>query len=311
MSDLLAGLEPEYAEALGAHLERPGEEALQRAYRLGRRALDGGVGLLEWTSMHHRSVERALGRRPPGADLSAARRAADAFFIESLTPFEMAHQALREATVALRRMGQRVEDEAKRVAHALHDEAGTLLGSVHLALEEVAGSLPRRKRAGLVKVRTLLDQIEQELRRLSHELRPTLLDDLGLLPALDFLTKGVAKRTGMGIVVKEEGAQTGRLPAEVETTLYRNVQEALNNVARHARARRVTVTLKRSDDCVRCSVRDDGAGFAPRAVAHGDQERGLGLPGMRERLDAVGGSLEVASSPGHGTEIKMSVPIEV
>src|SRR3989449_3705797 len=107
-------------------------------------------------------------------------------------------------------------------------------------------------------VRELLDQIEEQLRHLSHELRPPILDDLGLGPALEFLAEGVSRRTGLRITV--EGGNGNRLPGVIETALYRVVQEALNNVSKHARATRVQIRVWRTDKLIRCSVSDDGRG---------------------------------------------------
>jgi signal transduction histidine kinase len=144
--------------------------------------------------------------------------------------------------------------------------------------------------------------MEERLRGLSHELRPTILDDLGVLPALGFLASGFSARTGT--VADVRGSTDGRLPPVVETAIYRIVQEALANVARHARARRVAIRIERRDAWLRCSVRDDGVGL-PRASRPG----GLGLVGIRERLDALGGRMRIGSVAGGGTELKVSIPL--
>ena len=214
----------------------------------------------------------------------------------------------KQAEDTLRWLNERLEEEAKRIAHALHDEAGQLLSSVHLALEEFARGLPKGARAGLGTVKELLDQIEEELRRLSHELRPTVLDDLGLLPALEFLADRVSKRSGLVITVG--GTTERRLPASVETALYRSVQEALNNVMRHAKATRVRVEFRQGEGAVECAVRDDGVGFDAPAAQGRRGEGGLGLLGIRERADALGGTLTIRSAPGQGTEVQITIPVE-
>lgn len=210
---------------------------------------------------------------------------------------------------ALRRLNETLEEEARRIAHALHDEAGQLLASVQLALEEVARTLAPPAGERLREVRRLLDLTEEQLRRLSHELRPTILDDLGLVPALEFLAGGVSARGGLRITVA--GSWEGRLPALVETALYRSVQEALTNVTRHARATRVSVYLEREGEAIRCAVRDDGGGFDVPAALARRGERGLGLIGIRERVAALGGTLEILSSPGRGCELAITIPLEV
>ena len=212
------------------------------------------------------------------------------------------------AEKALHRLNEMLEEEAKRIARALHDEAGQLLATVHIALAEVARELPPPVRKRLQEVRGLLNQIEGQLRHLSHELRPTILDDLGLCPALEFLAQGVSTRTGLLITVK--GSTEGRLPLSIETALYRIVQEALTNISKHARATRVRIQFQRAARRIRCVVRDDGIGFDVPSVLDRKGEQGLGLIGIRERLNALGGTLQITSAPGRGTELLITVPLE-
>lgn len=301
------GLTKEYREALHDYLSQPSETTLERACEMGRSALQSRLGVLDLTQVHLEAARAEAAADGNGHLASERADRAGQFFLESLTPFEMTHRAFREATVALRRLNERVEDEAKRIAHALHDEAGALLATAHIAVEEAARSLPPGKRTGFPRIREILVEIEKELRRLSHELRPTILDDLGLMPALDFLTKGVAGRTGLGIRV--EGSIATRLPPSVETTLYRSVQEALDNVVEHAHATRVVVRVSRDDRGVRLEVRDDGVGFVAQEAD--GEERGLGLAGIQERADSLRGTLHIDSTPGRGTELVMNLPLEV
>jgi PAS domain S-box-containing protein len=212
------------------------------------------------------------------------------------------------AQAALRRLNETLEEEAKRIAHALHDEAGQLLASVHLALEGIARDLAPSVSYRLKAVKGLLDQIEAQLRRLSHELRPTILDDLGLVPALEFLSEGVAKRTKLQVTV--EGSPIGRLTTPVETALYRIVQEALNNATRHAQASRATIRLEQNGHLIRCLVSDDGIGFDVPAALNRKGDKGLGLIGIRERLNAIGGVYRIISAPGQGTTLQVEIPLE-
>ena len=215
----------------------------------------------------------------------------------------------KRAEQALHHLNEALEEEVKRIAHALHDEAGQLLASVHIGLAEIARDLPPHVAQRLADVGGLLNKIEEQLRHLSHELRPTILDDLGLQPALEFLADGVSRRTGLNIVV--EGSAGVRLPAPTETALYRIVQEALTNVTKHAQATRVSITLTRSGRQLRCTIRDDGVGFDVWAVHARRGARGLGLIGIQERLHGVGGTLEIVATPGGGTRLIMAVPLEV
>lgn len=214
----------------------------------------------------------------------------------------------RNAETALRHLNRHLEQKAKRIAHALHDEAGQLLASVYLRVAEIADELSPPARRSVEDLRTLLDQVDDQIRRLAHELRPTILDDLGLVPACQFLAEGVSKRARLTITVG--GSTGGRLHSDVETALYRVAQEALTNVARHAHAASAAVSFERTDRVLKGCVRDDGVGFDVQAVLQRTGHRGLGLIGMRERLVAVGGQLHVRSAPGEGTAIEFDVPLE-
>ena len=303
----LTPLTVEYAAALSEHLADGGEASLQHAYEIGRRAMTEGMGLLDVVGLHHEALDRIVDGRPGAEAPAAAVRAARQFLTETLSPFEMTHRGFREAVTALRRLNEMLEEGAKRIAHALHDEAGQLLVSVHLALQRVAIGMPPRSRERLQEVRHLLDEMEKQLRRLSHELRPTILDDLGLLPALDFLGQGVAQRAGIEIAVS--GPRDRRMPVPVETALYRIVQEALNNASRHAHARRVEVRIHSGAQEIRCSIRDDGEGFDPAAIEGRPGGTGLGLLGIKERVNALAGQLAIRSAPGRGTELSITIPL--
>jgi PAS domain S-box-containing protein len=198
------------------------------------------------------------------------------------------------------------EDEAQRIAHQLHDEAAQMTAVAHLTLDEISRRLPRRLAARLHTVRAVLDGLEDRLRHISHELRPTLLDDMGLLPALGFLAEGFSARTGIPVEVEGDLGQE-RLEPLVETALYRIIQEALANVGRHAQATQVWVGFEHRKGALRCRVKDDGVGFDPEAG--GGRAGGLGLLGIRERLAGLGGRLEVASSCGKGTQLVAHVPL--
>jgi signal transduction histidine kinase len=211
----------------------------------------------------------------------------------------------RRSEDALRRMNETLEEETKRLAHEVHDEAGQLIASAQLALADVAHDMPASSRDGVARVGRVLDEVADQLRRLAHELRPTVLDDLGLVPALEFLAQGVRKRTALDVRV--EGSTNRRLAPVVETTLYRVVQEAIINVGKHAHARSVIIRVDHEPGHVRCSIRDDGVGF--NAVVQPKGPRGLGLLGIAHRVDAVGGRLEIRTQPGQGTTLIVGIPV--
>jgi signal transduction histidine kinase len=216
--------------------------------------------------------------------------------------------ARRQAEQALRALNQRLEEEARRIAHALHDETGQLLVSVYLALDTLRTRLQPDARERLSEIRALVGEVEAQLRRLSHELRPTILDDLGLKPAIEFLADGISKRTGRSVVVT--ASIGGRLPGPVETAMYRIVQEALTNMIKHAQATQAVVHLVRHRDALVCSIADNGCGFDARARSAHTHNQGLGLIGMRERAAGLGGTLSIDSSRGKGTTLKVVVPLK-
>ena len=146
------------------------------------------------------------------------------------------------------------------------------------------------------------------MRHFSHELRPPILDDLGLVPALAFLAESVSKRWGLEVDVQASLDQG--LPATVETTLYRIVQEGLNNVVKHAKATRARVCLQRGTHKILCSVRDDGIGFDSTVAAHRKDGRGLGLMEIQERVVALGGVLRVGGGEGNGADLTVEIPLE-
>jgi signal transduction histidine kinase len=203
------------------------------------------------------------------------------------------------------------EEERRRIARELHDEASQALAAllVSLRLMENAPSL-EEARAQVARMREVVNQTLDEIRALAWELRPSVLDDLGLVPALTRYIQSCRSRFGMEIDLEVVGLDQVRLPWEVETALYRIAQEALTNAARHAGARHVSVILEQRDNRALLIVEDDGEGFDVAQVWASVQERGrLGLYGMEERASLVGGRLTVESAPGSGTTVVVEVPL--
>jgi signal transduction histidine kinase len=228
-------------------------------------------------------------------------RMAEWFAGRAAVAVDLSRRIQREA---LERVVSAQELERKRLARELHDETGQALTSVLLGLKRLdeATSLDE-VRSGVAALRELTVQTLQDVRRLAVELRPSALDDFGLVPALERLVDGFREQTGLQVELE---AQLGeRLPADVETALYRIVQEALTNVVKHADATTVSILLRQAESAVAAIVEDDGRGFLP---AQGDGE-GLGLAGMRERLALLDGTLKVESSPGSGTTLVAEVPL--
>ena len=209
---------------------------------------------------------------------------------------------------ALRRLDQSRDQQARWIAQTLHDEAGQYLTAAHISLAEAGRELGPAARERLQEARGHLDRVEEELRRLARELHPRVLDDLGLVDAVGSLAEGVRRR--QGIEVSLEATLSGRLAPTVETTIYRLVQEALTNVRRHASASRVRILLTHEADAVRCEIEDNGVGFDPGAPSASAAAGGLGLRGMRDRVEALGGTLSIRSAPGDGTLLGITIPAE-
>ena len=231
--------------------------------------------------------------------IAGERERADA---EVLLSREEQQEVSRRET--LRRVVEAQERERRRIARELHDDTGQALTSVliGLRLAEESDDL-ESARTTLHDLRETVTVAIRDLRSLAVELRPTALDDFGLEPALERLVDTFGRRTGLVIDLHVSGIEL-RLGEELETALYRVVQEGLTNIAKHAGATQVTVSVRGHDHVVSLNVEDDGRGFEVSGPA-----LGLGLVSMRERAELVGGSLRVESTPGQGTTLVVEVPM--
>jgi two-component system, NarL family, sensor histidine kinase DevS len=229
-------------------------------------------------------------------------RLAEQFAARAAIAVDLSRRVARDS---LRRVVAGQELERQRLARELHDETGQALTSILLGLKAVeeARAGPETD-AAAEQLRELVVATLQDVRRLAVELRPKALDDFGLVPALERLVNSFSESTGIAVEL-EASLGDKRLPGEVETTLYRIVQEALTNVVKHAHARHVSIILIRREQKVTALVEDDGEGF-DQALNH---EAGLGLVGMRERVALVDGRLMVESSAGSGTTLAVEVPL--
>ncbi len=210
-----------------------------------------------------------------------------------------------------RRLGRAVwrvqEDERRRLARELHDGVGQNLTAIKHRLAAIAGTLPEASadtRAALEATIALCADTLEDTRHLSRLLRPPVLDDLGLEAALRWLARSQADASGLGISVDIEALPT--LDADLQTLLFRVAQEALNNVAKHARASNVLLRLVARGGLVQLQIADDGCGCEPDIAL---QSGGSGLGGMRERLRLYEGKLEMHSAPGQGTRLRAVVPL--
>jgi two-component system sensor histidine kinase NreB len=203
----------------------------------------------------------------------------------------------------LRRINAALEAQARSIGQALHDEAGQVLTAAFNALAEATNLVPPCAGAHLDEVKRHLDAIEDQFRRVAHELQPRILEDLGLVPALRFLTDGL--RIRLGIPVTFAASVDRPLPMPVETTVYRLVQESLTNISKHAHAQHVALEVVEHGGVLTCCIRDDGVGVksARRPPS------GLGLIGIRDRVQVLGGTLTLDSAPRQGTALTVTIPL--
>jgi signal transduction histidine kinase len=321
MFGLPPGVEVSYEAALaGIH---PNDRAnVDRAIRQALDPASGGafaaeyrtVGLTDgverWVSSRGRACFDAEGRatRVIGTAIEVTeRRRAE----EGLRRYA---EELRAAQAGLRDLARRLhlaeEGERRRIARELHDEIGQALTAVKLNLwgalrDPASPAAARRLEEGIGLIERTIGQV----RDLSLDLRPSLLDDLGLTEALRSYTSGFSQRSGTGTRFVARG-EVGRLDPDVETACYRIAQEALTNVARHAGARSVVVELAREGETLSLAVADDGRGFdVETAEARAAGGSSLGVLGMRERADLAGGRLVIDASPGGGTVVRATFPL--
>jgi two-component system, NarL family, sensor histidine kinase DevS len=229
-------------------------------------------------------------------------RLAETFAARAAVAVELSQ---RVASDALRRIVEAQELERQRLARELHDETGQALTSILLGLKPLEEALADHPAtAALRELREHVVGALRDVRRLAVELRPAVLDDYGLAPALERLAESFAEQSGIRVDFHSALAES-RLPSEVETALYRVVQESLTNILKHADAHSVSVSLSRREPGVAAVIEDDGVGFDQREV----REDGIGLLGMRERLVLLGGRLKIESRKGAGTTIVAEVPL--
>lgn len=230
-------------------------------------------------------------------------RLAESLATRAGTAVDLSERVTRDA---VRRVVEAQELERARLARELHDETGQALTSMLLTLKSLDDRIDSPEgRAAAAELRELVVTTLRDVRRLAVELRPAALDDFGLVPALERLRDTVAERSGLSIELQSH-LDAERLPAELETALYRIVQEALTNVVKHASASRVSMVLSGRERTVTVIVQDDGRGFEPHDAG---MDGGLGLAGMRERVALLGGRLSVESTEDAGTMITAELPL--
>jgi two-component system, NarL family, sensor histidine kinase DevS len=233
---------------------------------------------------------------------SADLRLAEQFALRASIAVDLSRRVARDA---LRRVVAGQEVERRRLARELHDETGQALTSILLGLRAVdEADDSRHVKKAVADLRELVVATLQDVRRLAVQLRPKALDDFGLVAALERLAQTFSETSGIHVDLEAQLGE-GRLPTDVETTLYRIIQEAMTNIVKHAESTTVSILLVRRDNAVTAVIDDDGVGFDPTAVGSDS----FGLEGMRERVELHEGRMVVETSPGAGTTIRIDIPL--
>jgi signal transduction histidine kinase len=285
----------------------PTEWASVRALREGKTTLNELIDIVTFD-----------GRRKTIQNSAAPIRDADGSIVgsvivnEDVTARVLAESALRESTDRLQHFSRRLltvqEEERRHLSRELHDEFGQLLAGISLHLEaakRLAGGDAARAR--LDECVHLVQHAGAQLRGLVLELRPTMLETAGLVPTLRWIAKQHGERTG---ITTEVTGELKDIPSELSIGCFRVAQEALTNVTRHAKARHVWIELSQTEAALDLTIRDDGVGFdVARTLEAAAGSGHLGLLGMKERVQVLGGDMSVDSELGHGTRVRITFPI--
>jgi len=345
MSTKVLSIADPYVDALTEHLHNPSEASLSRAYELGREAINHGMGMLDLLAVHHEAMKQWLPRARTGAEAAVVADAAAEFLNEAAAPMEMAllgfqnaadslrslnarlesevatrtqqildaNARLRQGDVQrrrlLRKLSQAQEEERKILANALHDDTVQILTAAMLRLD-MLGHRESDPKVG-ADLRALSEQLVDAIKRCRHllfVLRPPALDRDGLKAAVAELVQRAI--TESDIRSSLEFGCTAEPGEHVSTVVFRVLDEAIRNAQKHSKASALEIEISDRMHGIDVICRDDGEGFDPGDI---DQARPghLGLGSMRERVEIVGGTWELSSAAGHGTEIHFWVPLEL
>ena len=235
--------------------------------------------------------------------------------IRDITKRKKAEQKLKESSQNLAYLSKKIikiqEDERKRISRELHDEIGQALTAVNFQIENLRssslGDLTKVKEK-LAEIKSIVDDASTNVHRISYDLRPSMLDELGLIPTLKWYTSNYFKMTNINVNLKTT-ATVERLSDETKTLIYRIVQEALTNVLKHAKATNVNIKLTGYKNCVKLSIEDNGIGFdVKKGLLFRKIKGGLGILGISERVKLAGGNFSIVSNPERGTKLTVEIP---
>jgi signal transduction histidine kinase len=265
-------------------------------------------------ALNQRAIELATSNRELRLEITR-RKAAEKSLRESELHYSQLLEQSGHMQKQLRLLSRQLllaqEEERKKISRELHDVIAQTLTSINVqlaTLKKEAALDARGLERNIARTQKLVEQSVDVVHRFARELRPTVLDDLGLIPALHTFMKNFREETGMRVSLSAFAA-VEKMNGDKRTVLYRVAQEALTNVGRHAQASRVEVKIEKVDGCICMKIKDDGKGFEMERVLSARRGQRLGLLGMRERLDMVGGKFTVTSKPGKGTTVLAQVPL--
>jgi signal transduction histidine kinase len=291
-------------------------EALTRIEKTHRAALEANVHLSQLNqTLCRRNVELAAKNQQLKKEVSR-RQAVEKALKESEQHYSLLLEQSRLMAEHLRRLSRQIlsaqEEERRRISRELHDEVAQVLTGInlHLArLKKEATANTTDLQGRIARTQRLVEKSVNIVHQFAGQLRPPALDDLGLIPALHSYIRDFAKRTGLSIrFTSLTRDRVEQLASAKRTVLYRVAQEALINVAKHAQASEVKLSIQRLRGTIRMEIKDNGRSFQTQGVSPIGRNRGLGLLGMRERVEMVGGRFAVESSPGKGTTIRAEIP---
>lgn len=265
-------------------------------------------------ALRQRTVDLAFSNQQLKQEI-VQRKAAEASLKKSEQHYGLLLEQSRQMQEQLRLLSRQLltaqEEERKRISRELHDVIAQTLTSINVrlaSLKQEALSNTKGLERSIARTQRLVEHSVNIVHRFARELRPTVLDDLGLIPALHTFMKNFKTQTGLQVNLSAFAA-VEHVNGDKRTVLYRVAQEALNNVARHARASRAEVKIQQLDGNICMTISDNGKGFPVQCVLHTKKHKRLGLLGMRERVEMVNGHFTVESAPGRGTIILANIPL--